>query len=326
MPVSFSHFRTLAAPPRSILAVTLTATLSILTFGLASPRALEAQSDGILPRATRVPASTRAMALGDAYQTESGHADAIFYHPALLTGASGFGIDMQRWSSVSSSTAASAAVQWLDGGVGIGLRTFQYSAPGSGDDAAPEWQDDLFDAGPVPVSERVATVAYAREALYDVDIGVAVDFIDERVGALRQNVVLLDLSASRAAGPVTVGLTVHDVGEKPVYDTGSKPSKVTLGAGNYGHQVGIFDVGYAASVGFGDETTFGAGVEIGYWPISGRTFVARLGFQDVPEDSDISPVTMGFAFWGDDITVEWAFRPLSGADEGGTHRFGVRWR
>ena len=73
-------------------------------------------------------------------------------------------------------------------------------------------------------------------------------------------------------------------------------------------------------------TTLGGGVELGYYPIQGRTFVARLGFQDVPEDSEAAPVTMGFAFWADDLTIEWAFRPVSDADEGGTHRFGVRWR
>ena len=69
----------------------------------------------------------------------------------------------------------------------------------------------------------------------------------------------------------------------------------------------------------------GGGVEIGYWPISGRTFVARIGVRQLEEGTDASPLSLGFAFWGDDVVLEWAFRPWEG-DETGTHRFGIRWR
>jgi len=294
---------------------------------LSMPVALSAQAQGILPRTTQLPASTRAMALGDAYMMNSGHADAIFYHPALLTQARGFGLDVHRWGSEGSATAMSGAVQWLGGGVGVGLRTLQYGGFGSGVAAAPAGQDDLFQFGSVAVSERVATVGYAHGVPFDIDVGVSVDFVDERVGTMRQNVVLFDLGLAREVGPVTVGVTVHDLGDKPVLDTGTGPSRVVIGAGSYGRQLGILDIGYAATVGFDDDdVTFGGGVEVGYWPVRGRTFVARLGLQDSPDGSDASPVTMGFAFWGDDITVEWAFRPISDVDEGGTHRFGIRWR
>lgn len=292
-----------------------------------APAALSAQVEGILPRITQMSGSTRAMALGGAYMMDAGHADVIFYHPALLTGARGFGIDVQRWGPNSSSTAVSGAMQWLGGGIGVGLRTLQYSSFGSGTAAAPEGQDDLFDYGSVPVSERVATLAYARSILFDIDLGVGANLVDERVGGSRQSVVLFDVSVAREVGPVVLGITAHDLGDKPVLDTGAKPTRVVIGAGNYGQQLGILDYGYTATVGISDgEVTYGGGVEIGYWPIQGRTFVARLGFQNIPDGSEAAPVTTGFAFWGDNVTVEWAFRPFSGGEEGGTHRFGVRWR
>ena len=79
---------------------------------------LAAQNAGTLPRVLQLPASTRAMALGDAYMMDARHADAVFYHPALLTDASGFGLDVQRWGANSSSTTVSAARQWFGGGVG----------------------------------------------------------------------------------------------------------------------------------------------------------------------------------------------------------------
>jgi hypothetical protein len=270
------------------------------------------------------------MSLGDAYAMTSGHADAVFYHPALLTGSSGFGIDVQRWTQSASAAAMSGAVQWLGGGIGVGLRTLQYGAPGSGMDGAPTGQDHLFDMGPEPVSERIATLAYARETFFGIDIGLAVDLVDERfpTGSIdRHGATLFDLGAARELGPVTVGITVHDLGTKPVLDSGAGPSRIELGVGGYGQEVGPLDIGFSGKVGVDDdEVTWGGGIEVGYWPVQGRTFVARAGFQDVPEGSDASPFTAGFAFWGDDITVEWAFRPFDGAAERGTHRFGVRWR
>jgi hypothetical protein len=288
---------------------------------------VSAQAEGVLPKTTQLPASTRAMALGDSYVMNAGHADALFYHPALLTGASGVGFEVQRWGTNSSSATLSAAVEWLGGGVGIGVRTLQYSAFGSDVLAAPAGQDHLFGFGSVPVSERVATIGYARETFFDIDLGIGVDLVDQRVGTGRQSVALFDIGVAREIGPLAVGLTVHDLGEKPMLDSGAGPAKVVLGAGAYGQQVGIFDLGYAANLGFAeDDVTYGGGVEIGYWPVQGRTFVARAGFQSVPDGSEAKPFTTGLAFWGDDITIEWAFRPFGGADEGGSHRFGLRWR
>lgn len=268
------------------------------------------------------------MALGDSYVPNSGHADAIFYHPALLVGASGFGVDLQRWGNNSSATAASAATSWLGGGIGIGLRTMQYGAFGSSALVSPTAPDPLFGMGPVAVSERVLTVAYARPLPVGFDLGVAVDFIDERVASARQNVALVDIGVAADLGDVEVALTAHDIGDKPIQNSGAGPAKVVLGAGAYGRQVGELDLGFAAHLGLdaNEDAIFGGGIELGYWPIQGRTFVLRGGFQNVPDGSDAAPFTTGFAFWGDDITVEWAWRPVSDAEEGGTHRFGVRWR
>lgn len=301
--------------------------LLAIAAALLAPASLEAQAAGILPRTTQLPASTRAMGMGDSYAASSGHADAIFYHPALVANASGFGLELQRWGSSSSAMALSAATQWFGGGTAIGLRTLQYSAFGSGDLAAPSGQDDLFGFGSVPVSERVATVAHARR-MFGLDVGVALDLVDERIGTARQNVALVDVSAATEVGPLDVAFTVHDIGGKPVIDNGAKPAKYVLGAGTYGRPTGIFDLGFAAHVGLDDDDViYGGGVELGYWPIQGRTFVARAGFQSSAEGSDARPVTFGFAFWGDDVTVEWAWRPFPGdANEGGSHRFGFRLR
>ena len=288
---------------------------------------LAAQNAGTLPRVLQLPASTRAMALGDAYMMNARHADALFYHPALLTGASGFGLDLQRWGANSSSTTVSAAQQWLGGGIGVGLQTLQYGAPTEGPDAAPSGQDHLFTTGTSPVSERVASVGYARE-LFGMEIGVATKFVEERVGATRDAGLFFDFGIAADLGPVKAGLTYRNLGSDLSLDglDMARPDGLTLGVGAYGEQVGILDVGFTGAVTYsGEQLIPSGGVEIGYWPIRGRTFVMRIGARRVPE-GDASPLSLGLAFWGDNITLEWAFQPVDVDGASGSHRFGVRWR
>jgi hypothetical protein len=87
-------------------------------------------------------------------------------------------------------------------------------------------------------------------------------------------------------------------------------------------------VGVAASVLYDetlDEVIPGGGLEVGYWPVRGRTFVARAGVRRVPEGEG-SPFSAGLAFWGDDLVVEWAWRPFGDPVDEATHRFSVGWR
>jgi len=66
------------------------------------------------------------------------------------------------------------------------------------------------------------------------------------------------------------------------------------------------------------------GLEVAYWPVTGRTFVGRVGFRHLPREQSASPVTFGGAFIGDAIVLEYAFE---GFDSGsGSHRFGIGWR
>ena len=286
-----------------------------------------AQTEGSLPRSFDLPASTRAMGLGGAYMMNARQADAIFYHPSLLRQATGFGVDFQRWGSQSSSSSAAAATSWLGGGVGVGLLTLQYGAPGEGVAAAPAGQDHLFELGRSPVSERVATVGLARR-FFGIDFGLSAKLVEERIADARDAETQFDMGASREVGPLTVGLTVRDLGKEPVVgDGGFEPGRVLLGVGSYGWVLGPLDVGVAAAADIGGgDTVLAGGVEVGYWPIRGRTFVGRVGVMGVPAGSKAGPFSFGFAFWGDNLVAEWAFVPVSGATDGGTHRFGLHWR
>lgn len=295
----------------------------ILLASILLPAAVWAQAPVTPPKVLAVPASTRAMALGGAYVMNAGQADAIFHHPALLTGASGFGLEWQTWGGEGSATAASAAMAWLGGGVGVGLQTLQAGMPGV---HVPAADDALFETGPVPLSERVATVGYAR-GLMGIQVGVAGKMVEERLDGAKSTTVLVDVGAARTVGPLTVGLTVRDIGNDPFeHNRNNGPSRVVLGAGAYGRPLGPFDVGLAGTLSYASEQTLvGGGLELGYWPISGRTFVARVGLRNAPDGSAADPLTLGFAFWGDDLVLEWAYQGFGDLDQG-THRFGVRWR
>jgi len=304
--------------------------LLIAVASLLSAAPVLAQTPGALPRIAELPASTRAMALGNAYMMDAGHADALFYHPSLLSDASGFGLDLQRWGTSSTSTTASAAMQWFGGdlGVGIGLQSMQFGAASAvAAEAAPGGQDHLFTLGPVPVSERIATLGIARDVM-GIDVGVATKFVEERVGSSRDATMLFDIGVSTDLGPLTAGLTYRNLGSDltPGATVPSRPDGLTLGIGAYGQQLGILDVGLTGALSYvGEEMIPAGGIEVGYWPIQGRTFVARIGARRVVE-GNASPASFGFAFWGDDITVEWAFQPVDISGASGTHRFGIRWR
>jgi hypothetical protein len=205
----------------------------------------------------------------------------------------------------------------------VGLQVLQYGL--AADAPVPAGQDHLFGTGSVQASEQVATVGYGRRVL-GITLGVGGKLVEQRVGAARDAAVLVDLGAATELGPLTVGFSVRDLGSEPLSGTGGPdPTRLVLGAGAYGHELGPLDLGVAGSLSRADRQTLAsAGVEVGYWPVRGRTFVARVGLQRVPEGQG-SPVSVGFAFWGDDLVLEWAYRDFRG-DMGGTHRFGVRFR
>lgn len=325
-------------PPRIPGARTLPAAATFLLVAagvslLALPVPAAGQTPATPPRVLSLPASARTMALGGAYMMNANHADALFHHPALLAGATGFGLDVQRWNGAGTSAAASAVTGWLGGGIGIGLQVLTAGLPERGETGAggtrnpgTGLQDDLLTQGPVPLSEQVATLGYARR-LFGVQFGVTGKLVDLRLDGARSSTVLADVGAARALGPVTVGLTVRDLGRNPFQtDRDFTPARVVLGVGSYGKQVGPLDVGFTSAVSrSSDETRIGGGLELGYWPISGRTFVARIGLQTTPEGSEADPATIGFAFWGDRVMVEWAYQGFGGLDAA-THRLGVRWR
>ena len=302
--------------------------LTLFTAATLAPASAAAQAPGHVPLVLGLPASTRAMALGEAYPMAGRSSDAVFYQPALVGGASGFGLDVQTWGAGASAASASAAMAWFGGSVAVGLQTLQYGATAADVEELPGGQDALFQLGPVPASERVASVGFGWRML-GVRMGVVGKLVEEHVSDERDATGAVDLGVATSVGPVTVGLTAQNLGPDMGFASGTAPlpRRITLGVGGYTRPVGPLDVGFAGAAvtrRADGKVVAGAGLEVGYWPIIGRTFVARVGVRSVPEGVG-SPFTFGFAYQGDNLVLQTAYERYADLGEA-TWRFGVGWR
>ncbi|MGH7505459.1 MAG: hypothetical protein ACRELX_07395, partial [Longimicrobiales bacterium] len=183
-----------------------------------------------------------------------------------------------------------------------------------------------FGSDPVQHSERVAAVAYTRR-IKGVRVGITGKAVEQQSEGERETTLAIDVSTGHVFGPVAVGLAVQNIG--PTADVGivvvDSPIRATLAAAaTRAAAVGPLDVLPAASLSRLPDGTFvpAAGVEVGYWPIQGRTFIARAGIRK-PAGEALNPFTLGAGFQGDRIALDWAWASF---DDGATHRISIRWR
>ena len=184
----------------------------------------------------------------------------------------------------------------------------------------------LLTSGAVGASELVGSIGYGR-IIRDVRVGIVVKAIEQRVGGGRNATWAVDVGAAKEVLDITWGLSVQNLGPDLEIGLANRPLpfRVTFGASSDSYVVGPLDLIATAAVSRrrdGDVIP-AAGVEVAWWPVRGRTFIGRLGVRRVPGDG-ASPVTLGAAFRGDDITVEYTFEGFDG--EGSAHRVGLRWR
>lgn len=308
---------------RSIVAAWLPTVASALA--LVVPVAATGQQRSHGPGVLTLSASTRALALGDAFALGDRDSDGIFYNPATLENAQGLSLGVQRYASAGVLATFSGAFEWLSGGVGIGVRMLQYGASTTDPEALSTDEAALGLDGPVGASEMVAAAGYARE-IGGIRLGLAGKVIEQRLGDGRDETGAVDVGAAAGLGPVTIGLAAQNLGPGLQLGGGdlALQNRITLGASTPRRPTGPLDIGAAATVsrlGSGDLLA-GGGLEVAWWPIVGRTFVGRVGVQ-WREEGTADPVTFGAAFYGDDFFVEYAYQ---GFERDGAHRIGIGWR
>jgi len=272
------------------------------------------------PLVLELPVGARAVALGGAFWTAGDEAGAIFHHPSLMS-SGGFGMSWQHFHDPSaladgvSFLAMSGSAEWMGGVAGVGLAFLEYDTNGEEPWAWPRSAIDLGGTGQEAASAYVAAGAFSRE-IGNFTLGGAVKAVGLRVGTRRGVAGAVDVGASTEVGPATVALTVQNLGPELRMElegpTVPLARRVTLGAGTERVPVGPLDVGGAARLvrdGRG-EFLAGAGVEVAWWPLLRRVFIARAGVLRMPDDlnGDFYELTFGGGFAGDRVRLDYAYQ------------------
>ena len=190
------------------------ALLLLLVMGPA-PSAAQTRERG--PIVLELPASTRALALGNSFALGFSDSDAVFYHPGLLNRAQGLAVSLQRFTANGTLTALSTGRSWLGGGVALGVQQLSYKAPGEGSMAAndildlPADEGSLREDGEVGVSESVISAGYGRTFM-GARMGLVGKLVEQRVGSRKAGTVAVDLGLALTPGPITVGFAVQNLG------------------------------------------------------------------------------------------------------------------
>jgi hypothetical protein len=185
----------------------------------------------------------------------------------------------------------------------------------------------LRDGGELAASELVLSAGYGKP-LMGAQVGMVGKLIEQRMGFRKAGTVAVDLGVVLSEGPFTVGLAAQNLG--PAIDMAGGeiplPVRFTLGASSRSAPLGPLDVSASGALSYrldGDLVP-ALGLEVGYWPLTGRTFVGRVGYRHRDRELTSTPITFGGAFLGDDIVLEYAYQ---GYETGSpSHSFGIGWR
>ena len=292
----------------------------------ALPAGALAQSPEHGPLVLELPASTRGLALGGAFHMVGNDSDAVFHNPALIGGNGVIGGAMQRFGTASLLSTVSGAAEWSSANVAVGVQTLGYGVPDRGATLLSHDAQSLFANGKTGTAEVAISVGYARE-VRGVRAGITGKLVDQRLGGHHDATGAVDLGVAVGAGPARLGLAVQNLG--PGLTLGEVevplPVRVTAGGSTPAIPVGPLDLGWSAAVSREADGVVvpGAGMEIAYWPVRGRTFTARVGVRRAP-DGFGHPVTFGGAFNGDRLAIDYAWQRYDGGEA--AHRFGLSWR
>ncbi|MGH7500260.1 MAG: hypothetical protein ACREL7_00745 [Longimicrobiales bacterium] len=292
---------------------------------LALPHRAGAQVRENAPLLLQLPGSTRALGLGDAYHLASADNDAIFYQPGLIDAARGAGASLAFFETAMLATISAVADFW-DGGIAFGVQSLSYTSLSRTSGAFAFGEAGLGEEGTVSTSELALSAGYGR-VIKGFRVGLIGKYVELRVPGERDAGLAADLGIARRFGFVTAGFAAQNLGRSPDLEGEdlTLPLMFTLGASTQSTPFGPLDVAAAAAVSRWNDGTVvpHAGIEFAYWPVSGRTFIGRIGVRYI-EDNDIRPLTAGAGFAGDRVMIDYAVQAYEGARA--VHRVGVRVR
>jgi len=276
------------------------------------------------PTVTQLPASARALALGDAFVGGRG-SETIFYNASLLPLQLGQAVSVQRFGSASTSGAFSSTFGTTAWATGIGVQALDFGEGVAGIRATAP----IDVRGPLASSSLAAMIATAG-SVKGIRVGLAAKYVEERIGGSRDGAPAADIGLSKdIINRVTAGLSVQDIGGSIRLDgaNAALPTRVTLGAAGFAPPIATwFDLAATAAVTYRRDgrVSPAGGVEINYVPLDGWAFTGHVGARRVSDRSDATPLTLGAGVSFDRLSLDYAFESL---DLGGSsHRVGLRIR
>jgi len=273
------------------------------------------------------PASAAAAALGDAFPLTTGGADVVFYHPGALNGAEGVSATFSASAKPGSIISAAGAMDWFGGTVVVGLQNGTYGTDNPGSRGLAPNEAAIGAGGRFTASETALSVGYGH-AVGPVDLGVTGKLLSVRSGPAHDRALAVDFGTAVDFGFGVAALSAQTIGSGLELDGADigLPSRISLGAATRRRPLGPLDIVVAAALDRlrGGDFRPGAGVELSYWPVQGRTFVGRIGYDHAVGNDPARGLTLGGALTGDDFGLDYAWGRV---DDGlSVHRIGVRWR
>jgi hypothetical protein len=289
-----------------------------------------AQAPATGPLALLLPASTRAMALGNAGVTGRDD-DVIFYNPAMLTVArGGFNTTLARYGS---RTTLGAMSSLFTGGpltLGWGVQVVNYSTRTT--EPYPFAPSVLADRGSTNAFSMLAAVGGAM-TYKGFRIGAAAKYAEDRLSVggsvplapVLHGIFVGDVGVAHALWTGTAGLSIQNIGRNE-RQNGTRidaPVQASLGWSAV-KQVGDLDIGVAAQL-TGRKGWFspGGGVEVGYGWIEGYAVTVRAGARR-PETDAEKPFGLGASLNADRLTLDYGMQFFDGGQT--AHRLTFRWR
>lgn len=219
--------------------------------------------------------------------------------------------------------SASASGDWWGGSVALGVVTLDQGVERDQPESLLRDPASLLYLGPVGASTSVAALGYAREFM-GLRWGVTAKYVSQRVGSSRATTAAADLGVAFDFGVGNVALSVQNLGQglELAGTTLDLAQRTLVTLGTLRRPTGPIDLGVNAHIGRdgSGEVLAGGGLEVAYWPIQGRTFIARIGASN-PGETSASPLTFGGGFAGDQFQVDYSYGGFDSVDA--AHRFSV---
>ena len=286
------------------------------------------------PIVLRLPASARIAAMANA-GVASNDGDALFYNPGMLQAARGLAVSVQRYGSAGTAGSMANVTQLGTLSFAVGAQFVDWTAATLPGNSALRYREQLaggatalFQREGVPASSAAFTVGIAR-TLKGLRLGVSLKYAEDRIGSDHDGTVAADVGMYMPLGPANLAITMQNLGAGTEMrgQKGTLPRRVGIGFGG-----GLFplwehwDLGAQMQVTLENDLFLrpAGGVELGYVPIEGVSFIVRTGLR-LPRERDESLVTGGLGITVDRISLDYAMEPFRDGRPV-SHRVGVRLR